>query len=110
MDIYTEVQTDSDQCQYGEKVGTAKFGAQGKVVTVEMDTVGDFYMTESQVHVGADVLPTDNEDGTYITDPQQFELNHANLGNARSDFHYMRGCQENNWVVARAVVCGSFVS
>ena len=66
-------------------------------------------MTETQVHVGPDMLPADPYDGSYITNPYEFELVHEHLGaDTIQDVHYLRGCQEDNWVVARAVVCGPF--
>lgn len=114
MNVYvedtTKEDTDSEDCRHGEKVGEAQFSAQGKVVTVEITTIGDFYITESQAHVGAEMLPTDETDGSYITDPKLFELKEEDLKEGTTSVdHFLRGCQEDNWVVARAVVCGSFV-
>ncbi|CAB9500260.1 Calcium-binding EGF domain [Seminavis robusta] len=97
-----------DECTHGMRVGQVQFSYASKVVTVKIETLSHFYMTETQAHVGPDMLPTDLEDGSYITNPMEFELIHEGLGEATQDFHYLRGCQEDNWVVVRAVVCGPF--
>ena len=105
LDLFVEKDTPGQTCEHGERVGNVDFRYRSKVVTVEFETTGDFYMTETQVHVGADILPIRETDGKYITDPVNFEL--ANNPSGRTlDDHFMRGCQEDNWISARAVVCG----
>jgi hypothetical protein len=115
LDLYVQAPRDNDapageeDCTPGvQKVGSVGISYEGKAVTVELSTIGDMVMMSSQVHVGQDLLPVDPQDGTYITDPQKFELAHPNLGAVISDHYYLHGCQEDNWVAARAVVCGTF--
>jgi hypothetical protein len=116
MDLYVQVPIDEDapdgeeECPPGaQKVGSVNFSYSKKVVTVELRTIGDMVMTSSQVHVGPDLLPSDPQDGSFITDPHKFELVHPDLEDATSDYYYLHGCQEDNWVAARAVVCGTFI-
>ena len=109
LDMYAQPTNNNVECSYGpQKVGSVGFSYHGKLVTVEMQTIGDFYMMSSQVHVGLDILPTNPKDDTYITDPQRFELIHPNLGGVTKDTYYLHGCQEDNWVAAVALVCGTF--
>ena len=48
LDLFVEPTTPGETCTYGERVGTVSFQYNNKVVTVEFETIGDFYMTETQ--------------------------------------------------------------
>jgi len=95
-------------CDRGmEVIGNVGVSYQKKVVTVDFRVRDDFYMLETQVHVGDEILPRNETDNAYITDPNNFEL--VNSPSQRYlDSHFLRGCQEDNWISARAVVCGPF--
>ena len=107
MDLFVEQDASNTTCRYGERVGTVDFRYNDKVVTVEFETTGEFYLAETQVHVGAEILPRRDSDQTYITDPAKFELVNDPSGRTIDD-HFLRGCSEDNWISARALVCGPF--
>ncbi len=90
----------------GTLVGTLTVDYDGStaIVTYEMDA--GYTMDATHLYVGNDPLPTKNN-GKSTTAPGQYPYGH-NLDDATTDSYEVTGLSGDIYVVAHAVVCGSF--
>jgi len=103
MDLYTE----SGQCGLGTKVGTLLIQYDNeKSVKVTYGMLDGFTMKETNLFVGEERLYVKN--GQETVNPADFLYQNQNLNDVSVDVHYLRGCSDENYVVAHATVCGEF--
>lgn len=105
MDLVLQV---TDNCEIGTTVGQITFIYDGnKIVEAiyELDEdQPDLYMTDTHLYIGE--VPLFHDGTTNVTDPFDLPLLNLELGKVREDIHWVRGCHDENYVVAYAKVCG----
>jgi len=88
------------------KVGMLRvvYNAGSAEVTYLMDD--GFTLDETQLYIGNEILPKNN--GSFTVAPGQYPYKHEDLNGAASDVYNVDGLSGELYVVAHAVVCGSF--
>jgi len=74
---------------------------------VEFSMYDGYTMSETHLYIGNDMFPKDNN-GDDTVAPGLFPYKHENLTGATTDTYVISGLSGNLYVIAHAVVCGSF--
>jgi hypothetical protein len=90
----------------GTLVGTltVNYNADG-TVDVSYDTNSPYYMDETHLYVGDEILPR-NGNGDFTVAPGQYPTIHDELNEVTQDIYMFSGVSGDIYVVAHAVVCG----
>lgn len=94
------------ECSFekGTLVGSLVIHYDGEIATVTYIMLDGYYMTETQLYVGNEILPSDVNDD-YTVAPGQYGNIHDDLEDATSDSYTIKGLSGDIYVVAHAEVC-----
>jgi hypothetical protein len=109
---YFDIYAAAGQCDLtkGTLVGELIVDFDGTQALVEFTTCGSYYLDETHLYVGNEILPRD-VNGEYTVAPGQFDYKHENLPQGtQSDFYAPIAVTAPFYVVAHAVVGGDYTS
>ena len=89
----------------GTQVGIVEVNILGGFANVEFYMNPPYYMKDSHVYVGSDILPKD-DNGNYTVAPGQYPSVHELTNGETYDIHRFNSLVGPNFVVAHATVCG----